>query len=535
MNTVESLRLVNLRCLRDTGLVQLRPLTFLVGNNSSGKSSFLRSLPLLRQSVEARTAGPILWYGNYVDFGNFAETISAEADPMEICFEFKSRLHGLQGRSQLGPHYYRTFSPYPSFFEDTEVKFLLAVNLSTEERTAAKRWTITIGADVIEVTIDQNGTVTMIKVNQHILANQDAAFHLVPEGKIFQGISRDDPNEDKPVGWIYSSNDAEPFRHGYFEKLLIDQLSPYCSKSTTVTSKLKLITSIPLGSREQMWNALRNYPRGTQYWKRHFAGLQIESADFEKMRCLFFASKLSSLLFCADNIVTSFAREIRYIAPVRATVERYYRTQGLATDEIDPQGKNLAMYLQSLTYTQRLEFSKWTEEQIGFSVKVDASGDHLQLRLQEVGSSQEYNMTDMGFGFSQVLPILAQIWATTLQRPGPNRGRIYNPARIVAIEQPELHLHPRLQAKVVDLFAAAVRQSKGAETKLGIIAETHSESMVNRLGQLIVQGKLDSADVQVLVFNKPTPESRTNVLVATFTPKGELLNWPLGFFLTGNE
>jgi hypothetical protein len=284
-----------------------------------------------------------------------------------------------------------------------------------------------------------------------------------------------------------------------------------------------------------MWNALRNYPRGTQFWKRHFAAVPVDSTEFDKIRCLFIASKLSSILFCADNIVTTFAREIRYIAPVRATVERYYRTQGLATDEIDPQGKNLAMYLQSLTYLQREEFSKWTEQQIGFSVKVDSTTDHLQLRLQEVGSPQEYNMTDMGFGFSQVLPILAQIWITTLQRSGTSRPRIYNPVRIVAIEQPELHLHPRLQAKVVDLFTAAVNQSKTSEIKLGIIAETHSETMINRLGQLVIQGKLDPADAQVLVFNKPSPESRTNVTVSTFTPKGELLNWPLGFFLADNE
>ena len=56
----------NLRCLSDTGLIKLKPLTILVGQNSSGKSTFLRALPLLRQSVESLTTCPLLWYGRFL-------------------------------------------------------------------------------------------------------------------------------------------------------------------------------------------------------------------------------------------------------------------------------------------------------------------------------------------------------------------------------------------------------------------------------------------------------------------------------------
>ena len=65
------LRIRNLRSLEDTGPIELRPLTLLVGKNSSGKSTLLRVLPLLRQSIEVDTAGPLLWFGRYVDFGSF--------------------------------------------------------------------------------------------------------------------------------------------------------------------------------------------------------------------------------------------------------------------------------------------------------------------------------------------------------------------------------------------------------------------------------------------------------------------------------
>ncbi len=63
---MDAIRIENLRSLGDTGLVQLRPITLLVGQNSSGKSTFLRSFPLLRQSVDANVSGPILWWGDLV-------------------------------------------------------------------------------------------------------------------------------------------------------------------------------------------------------------------------------------------------------------------------------------------------------------------------------------------------------------------------------------------------------------------------------------------------------------------------------------
>lgn len=89
---MKAIRLKSFRSLTDTGWVDLRPLTVLVGRNSSGKSSFLRFLPLLRQSIEARTTGPIQWYGDYVDFGGFDETVSSFSDKKEMHFGFRLTL-----------------------------------------------------------------------------------------------------------------------------------------------------------------------------------------------------------------------------------------------------------------------------------------------------------------------------------------------------------------------------------------------------------------------------------------------------------
>ncbi len=80
----------NLRCLTDTGIVLIKPITLLVGRNSSGKSTFLRAFPLLRQSVETPRQSPLLWYDpRYVDFGSFEDAVNYRAEKKKgITFSF---------------------------------------------------------------------------------------------------------------------------------------------------------------------------------------------------------------------------------------------------------------------------------------------------------------------------------------------------------------------------------------------------------------------------------------------------------------
>jgi AAA15 family ATPase/GTPase len=88
---MDSIRVERLRSLSDTGDIKIKPLTVLLGQNSSGKSSFLRVFPLLKQSVESRTTGPILWSGRLVDFGSFNDAHKRKSDN-NIAFSFKFKL-----------------------------------------------------------------------------------------------------------------------------------------------------------------------------------------------------------------------------------------------------------------------------------------------------------------------------------------------------------------------------------------------------------------------------------------------------------
>ena len=72
---MDTLRLKNYRCFEDTGVIDIKPVTFLVGANSSGKSSFLKFFPLLKQSMNVKRNGVFLWLSNDVDFKDFNNTV----------------------------------------------------------------------------------------------------------------------------------------------------------------------------------------------------------------------------------------------------------------------------------------------------------------------------------------------------------------------------------------------------------------------------------------------------------------------------
>ena len=100
---MDSLRLKNYRCFDDTGEVALKPLTFLLGKNSSGKSSFLKFFPLLKQSVGIKRNGVFLWLSNDVDFKNFKNTVKNGEGDIEIDFMIDDfgEIYGLIRKVQI--------------------------------------------------------------------------------------------------------------------------------------------------------------------------------------------------------------------------------------------------------------------------------------------------------------------------------------------------------------------------------------------------------------------------------------------------
>jgi len=139
-----------------------------------------------------------------------------------------------------------------------------------------------------------------------------------------------------------------------------------------------------------------------------------------------------------------------------------------------------------------------------------------------------------GFGVSQILPILMK-----------GRQDLYAQQRkTILVEQPELHIHPKLQAELADFFLASsglVDDDPGnPPDDEGLadffrshhqwIIETHSEALVLRLQRRIREGKVKPEDVSIL-YVRPTGERGSEILQLRLDDDGEFLDeWPDGFF-----
>ncbi|MDM8524188.1 AAA family ATPase [Desulfococcaceae bacterium HSG8] len=148
---MDAIRIENLRSLTDTGFVDLKPITLLVGQNSSGKSSFLRFFPLLRQSVEARTEGPISFYGRLVDFGSFQEALNRKSEKQEMVFHFRMVFH---------------FGLFPSGSDKFDIYLTLKITKDKiREGILTKECLISFGGHQIKIEFDDSRKVRAFRVN----------------------------------------------------------------------------------------------------------------------------------------------------------------------------------------------------------------------------------------------------------------------------------------------------------------------------------------------------------------------------------
>lgn len=534
MLKVESIRVKNLRSLSDTGFIDLKPITILVGRNSAGKSTFARVFPLIRQSVEEEKRAPILWFGRLVDFGNFDEARNRHAENAEIQFSFRlSFKKGDLDRLSRSP-YVRSRSRFTTLSDG-------AVEVSMWIRKGPSA----TYASVVELETFGVKTTIRIREDSHISSVETGAvkwtagdkprddFGSVFVGKLFPYLAffRTKQSDDGTTDEIVP---VDPLR-----RTLREAVRSFVHGNTTDQTVNDICDAIPLGDESSTFDRILNIP-APESWRSSLLNAGVNSRRFKTLRDAAVMSRIQDLLEHVNSTLEVFFLGVKYLEPLRATAQRYYRQQELAVGEIDSKGANIPMFIDSLAWPERDEFDTWTTQHLGFKVIPVRDGGHISLKLQSQDSSESTNLADVGFGLSQVLPIAAQLWAAgDLSRfRSMRRAALGDISSYVVIEQPELHLHPEFQARLADLFVASVEEPapqpqarfEPPRARLRILAETHSPSLINRLGELVASGQILDSEVQIILFNQASADAETTVSVSRFNKDGVLQDWPFGFF-----
>lgn len=146
-----------------------------------------------------------------------------------------------------------------------------------------------------------------------------------------------------------------------------------------------------------------------------------------------------------------------------------------------------------------------------FQVEEIAQDSNLyRVKVRKTTDSPETLITDVGFGVSQILPVLVLLY--------------YVPeGSTVLLEQPEIHLHPSVQSGLADVFIDAVTM-RG----LQIVLESHSEHLLRRLQRRVAEQRL-SVDDLALYFCEMS-NGVSNISPLSVDLFGNIVNWPEGFF-----
>lgn len=508
MTQISGIGVKNLRTLYSIEpSIKLKPITILLGKNSAGKSTFARILPLLRQSAERRKRSPILWFDDLVDFGTFSQAVTRGENTIHIVIQIDSIIERAK--------YFYGGSQSPIFLSNIEITLEL---LSEAEITYASSISIKTAGTEIKLEMPTPGKFGQILIggNPYLLSEKNQI--IIEQGAILPRIKFLEKRRiDTKEAWYYSKNPWASELQDYIHGILHQNTSKETSDQIT--------RKIPIGDPHILHEELRKID-GPKKWKelRSLSDKINSPILINRIIEKSIISNIDLIIDKIDDSIASSVKGIRYIKPIRANAERYYRRADLSVSEIDPDGRNLPIFLDSLTPAQLNNFRIWLKENLGIDAFTKRDGAQIVLQAQSDTDSGVSNVADMGFGISQILPVAAQLWASV-----ELKNRYLTETSIIVIEQPELHLHPEFQAKIANVLVGTVSNKHKTSPKL--IIETHSQHLINRLGLLIEEKKISHENVSLVIFEpNPKKPGTSSIRIANFNEDGVLENWPFGFF-----
>ncbi len=225
-------------------------------------------------------------------------------------------------------------------------------------------------------------------------------------------------------------------------------------------------------------------------------------------------------------------RQLYYLGPLREEPSRTYTWSGEIPEHVGTRGERTVEAILAAagrkivpkTKSPGLTFpamvSKWLTRLGLLSSfeprEIAKDRKEYEVAVQTQGSNTNVLLPDVGFGVSQVLPVIVECF--------------YAPENsTVIVEQPELHLHPKVQSELADLFIEATKaKENNRDRSMQFIIESHSEHFLRRLQRRIAEGAL-SPDSVALYYCEPGADGAQlqELPVDLF---GEIRDWPNDFF-----
>lgn len=507
--------LENVKAFANTGDIELAPITIIVGQNSCGKSSFIRFPVVLSQSNHDNLLSLCLHADRegVIDYGNYEDVLHNHKGQSFSCRMSFSIRRQLTDENVVIPI---------DFFRDFDIETIhLRLTYSKKQDTgilSCVKYDVDIDgkpAFSFEWLNDYSWLFTqkVSFVGEKPIAIEEKAFKINIANRIFQ---------DDRAFILYEQDNA-----GIIEAILKTELT-----DSDEHSLYKLACEIsndsfggypdddPLtGHNKTYANKIHKCLCGFSQLKRN----NIVSAvnDF---------STLYKMKQHIDKLCKQEIERIHYIGPFRKNPERIYRRDEVTVRDVGKGGENTSKLLinDAIRGSGIIEeVSSWYKQAMGIEVQLISLGhEYYQIQFNELEKQIASNIMDVGFGVSQVLPIVSQIAEARIRA---REHSLQDIDETYIIEQPELHLHPAAQSKLADLFAEGVAGDAKYYNKF--VIETHSEHLIRAL-QIKIADPNCALSNQSVKFYYVDKEKDGSVIKEMKTNEyGQFVQrWPKGFF-----
>lgn len=500
---MKSYSITNMKAFKERAHVELKPITIFVGKNSCGKSSLLRFPAVLSQTFGASTTSPLKFYGKLIDYGNYEDVVfnhSDESISFSICYDFDlvSDVYSIYlgyGDSNTPPHIHN-------------------VEISVSLIKSKKK-----------VVIEKNEIYIDNTLCYGLYRNSSDNYTI----KVFFTYNRENDSflEDnyeisiKPAGseQFFIKVDEHELNSSILNTYFPDGF-PELEKAVEGKNGVRYFDLISMPSTlRKMYLSQNNidFPNSDR----------IKKLDYIVTAFHYYERLLA--MICS---MCSYEMEyLSYIGPFRINPERVYRDEEFQTKTVGVKGENVSTVLiRDFQKKQELvgRISSWLNKTMGYNLVVDDMNNGLFRILLEDRNGIKSNLMDVGYGISQILPIIAQILVDSPVR-NPYTGDIDD---LIVVEQPELHLHPAAQSELAELFVngAIVGKKK-------MLIETHSEHFIRKLQVLVADpnNKITNNDIAIYYVDKSNDGSAF-IRNLDMLPNGKFAKkWPSGFFDKAHE
>ncbi len=429
----------NFKSWKDTGEIELAPITGFFGANSSGKSSILQFLLMLKQTMESTDRQRVLHTGDdrsYVNLGTLHDIAHQHILPTTISFslEWLSTKRAIEIQVNNPP------APSSSF---------------DRMRFSSEIW------------IDEND--------------------IFIDNFYYRFFSGSHP---------YNNTDMELRKKSHTREIEYELKSDRWSGATRAKPREAYWKTLP--------SPIRNYGFPEEA-NNHYTFLSDFALAYEKAW-----------------------QSTYYLGPLREYPKRTYYWSGENPQDVGRRGEFAIPALLSSRKLPQIKHGEQTitiEERIAiwlkdlglidsFCVQPIAEGrQEYEVKVRRFPRASDVLITDVGFGVSQVLPVLVLCY--------------YVPeGSTIIFEQPEIHLHPSVQSGLADVLIDVMKTRN-----VQIILESHSEHLLHRLQRRIAEEKdgLTNQDVK-LYFCNSAQDGSSNLTALQIDSFGNIANWPENFF-----